>query len=1182
MAFTHLHVHTQYSLLDGACRIEKLVSKAKELGQTALAITDHGVMYGVIDFYRECLKNSIKPIIGCEVYVAPRSRFDKTFEFDREYTHMVLLCENNIGYKNLIKLVSKGFTEGFYNKPRIDEELLEEYHEGLICLSACLSGAIPKLILKGEYNRAKEKALYYQSIFGKDNFFIELQNHYIERQKTVNASLIKIADEIACPMVVTNDCHYVEKSDSATHNILLCIQTNSTVNDKKIGFDTDEFYLKSESGMRALFEGLDSAYDNTQKIADRCNVNIEFGVRKLPNYDVPNGEDHFEYFKRECYKGLYKHYGQNPKADIINRLEYELCIIKEMGFVDYYLIVNDFVQFAKSQDIPVGLGRGSGAGSLCAYCIGITGIDPIKYNLLFERFLNPQRVSMPDFDIDFCKERRSEVIDYVIRKYGLNRVAQIIAFDTMLARGAVRDVGRALSMPYSSVDSVAKLIPHELGMTLDKALEISTELKKRYNSEESVKKLIDIAKNIEGMPRHITIHAAGVVICDRDVSDYVPLSKSDDAIVTQFTMTTLEELGLLKMDFLGLRNLTIVHDAETMIRKTVPDFSINNIDFEDQKVYDMISSGFCDGVFQFESRGMKNALVQMKPNSIEDLTAALSLYRPGPMDSIPKYIYNRLHPEKIKYKHPFLEKILKVTYGCIVYQEQVMQIFQTLAGYSLGRADIVRRAMSKKKVAVMEREKQVFINGLVNEKGEIEVEGCIRRGISEKTALSIFSEMENFAKYAFNKSHAVAYASLAYITAYLKCHYKREYMAALLSSVLDNQNKLSSYITESYRMNIRILPASVNESSDKFTVVGNNIRFGMLAIKNLGKNFIEEIKKERKKGEFTSYYDFCKRLNGKGLNSKALESLIKSGALDNLGNNRREMLSSIKSMIENLEYERRKGAGGQISLFDITEDDNSGSVFKITPLQEFALNELLSMEKEVVGIYLSGHPIDDYKEYADIIRVDKICDIIDNENISYIDNSKVTLICIVAKNKVQITKSNKTMSFITAEDKSGVCELIIFPDLLEKSANSLYVGAIIKVDGKVSKDEDATKIIAENIILLPPASKINLQTIKNNNSNSNSKKINAYSNFDTSEKPSKIKYIDGESKLYIKLDTLESEEFKKAKNLLELFPGNTKVFFYLTSTGTCMLAPKNLWVSLNDTIIEELKFQLSDDNVKIK
>lgn len=1166
MAFTHLHVHSEYSLLDGACRIDRLVSAAKNLGQNALAITDHGVMYGVIDFYRACKKQGIKPIIGCEVYVAPRSRFDKTFDFDKEYYHLVLLCESNVGYQNLIKLVSKGFVDGFYNKPRVDMEILEKYHEGLICLSACLAGEVPRALSKDDYNLALKKAREYQRIFGKDNYFIELQDHGIAEQSRINKSLIRIANEIDARLVATNDCHYIEKSDSQMHQILLCIQTNHTINDDdKMEFETEEFYLKSEDEMRSLFPNLPQAFDNTQQIADRCNVEIEFGVRKLPDYDVPNGEDHFEYFKRLCFEGLYKHYGNNPGKSLVDRLNYELDTIKSMGFVDYFLIVADFVNFAKSQDIPVGPGRGSGAGSLCAYCIGITGIDPIKYNLIFERFLNPERVSMPDFDIDFCKERRGEVIDYVIRKYGLDHVAQIIAFGTMAARGSVRDVGRALAMPYASVDSIAKLIPTDLNMTIEKALAISSELKKAYDTDESVHNLLDVAMSIEGMPRHITIHAAGVVITDRPVSSYVPLSKSDDAVVTQFTMTTLEELGLLKMDFLGLRNLTVIHDAVQMIRDTEPEFDIDKIPEDDKSVFSMMSLGNSDGVFQFESQGMKNVLMQLKPTSVEDLIAVISLYRPGPMDSIPTYIHNRHNPSAITYAHPLLKDILCVTNGCIVYQEQVMQIFRTLAGYSLGRADIVRRAMSKKKHDVMEKEKQIFIHGLVDGNGNVEVDGCIRRGVDEKTALSIYAQMQNFASYAFNKSHAAAYANVAYQTAYLKCHYKKQYMAALLSSVLDNQNKMAVYISECQRLGILVLPPHVNESYGGFTVINGNIRFGLTAIRNLGKNFIDSLVTERKSSPFASFYDFCKRMNKHGLNSRALESLIKCGALDDLGANRRQMLSVMKTVLEDLEYDRRRNSGGQMSFFEMSQVSSDVSI-DIPPMQEFDLMELLYMEKEMAGMYLSGHPIDSYKDFAKAINADSLSDILSGEFADkYSDKSQVRLVCIVTKNKSQITKSNQMMAFVTVEDRFGSAELIVFPKVLSQYSQSLYIGSVIEVIGTLNfKEDEEPRVICEKITALPDASKLTSYV----------KSVTSKRNMSREYDPSLI--------LYLRLLNLECEAYAKVKRVLEHHKGESKVAFYLTENDKRLLAPKSMWVKFSDELFKELCSILGDENVRLK
>ena len=1169
MSFTHLHLHTEYSLLDGACRIELLARRAKELGQNALAITDHGVMYGVIDFYRACKREGIKPIIGCEVYVAPRSRFDKTFEYDREYYHLILLCENNTGYQNLIKLVSLAFTEGFYSKPRVDTELLEKYHEGLICLSACLSGEVSRRLLDGDYNAALEAARRYQSIFGRDNYYIELQDHGLNEQKRVNPQLIRIAREIGAGMVVTNDCHYLNREDSDLHKILLCIQTNHTINDKaKIGFDTDEFYLKSEEEMRSLFPELGEAFDNTCAIAERCNVEFEFGNRKLPDFKTPNGEDHYGYLRKLCYGGLRERYGENPSPELTERLEYELSVISRMGFVDYFLIVGDFVRYAKSVDIPVGPGRGSGAGSLCAYCIGITGIDPIKYDLLFERFLNPERVSMPDFDIDFCKDRRGEVIDYVIRKYGADRVAQIVAFGTMQARGAVRDVGRVLDVPYAAVDRIAKMIPFSLDMTVDKALATSPALMREYNSDDTAKRIIDIARSLEGMPRHITMHAAGVVITDRPVSDYVPLAKSDDAVVTQFTMTTLEELGLLKMDFLGLRNLTVIHDAELMIRRTQPDFDISKIDYADKAVYDMISTGNTDGVFQFESGGMKNVLTQLKPNRFEDLIAVISLYRPGPMDSIPTYIRNRHNPNLITYKHPLLEPILRVTNGCIVYQEQVMQIFRSLAGYSLGRADIVRRAMSKKKHEVMEREKKIFVDGLINDRGEVEVEGCIRRGIDRRTALSIFAEMESFASYAFNKSHAAAYAAVSYQTAYLKCRWPREYMAALLSSVIDSQNKTAVYIGECHRMGIAVLPPSVNESEAKFTVSSGNIRFGLSAIRNLGIGFISEMIAERREKPYSSYYDFCKRVGGKGLNARSLESLIKCGALDHLGANRRQMLAVMKTVLDDVDYDRKMSAGGQISLFDMGAQSEPSRGLVIPPMEEFPLDELLSMEKEMAGMYLSGHPVDAYRDYANALGADSLSEIMDADSGKYKDRSKVDIVATVTKNRTQVTKNNKMMAFAEVEDRLGSCEVIVFPYVLDQYHTALFVGSVVRIEGSLSlREEEEPKVIAEKIYALPPADKLSLPAQRQQTHD---------------ERQFTPRQDDAPKKLYLRVPSLESRQYKKAKNLIEIFRGNTRVILYLSDTKEQLLAPPSLWISLNDTVMDELRFQLGEDNVILR
>ena len=891
MSFTHLHLHTEYSLLDGACRIEQLMDEVQRLGQTSVAVTDHGVMYGVIDFYRAAKKRGIKPIIGCEVYMAARTRFDKIHALDSERYHLILLCENETGYKNLIKLVSEGFVTGFYTKPRIDRELLEKYHEGLIALSACIAGEIPRALLSGDYEGAKKKALWYRSVMGENNFFLEIQDHGLPEQKRIIPMLAQLSRETGIPLVATNDVHYISKEDSEMQQVLICIQTNHTLGeDTGMEFQTQEFYLKSEQEMLSLFPDYADAVERTSEIAERCNVEFEFGKTKLPHFEVPGNQDHFEYLKNMAQEGMHLRYGENIPEEYQKRLDYELSVISRMGYVDYYLIVHDFINHARSRNIPVGPGRGSGAGSITAYAIGITGIDPMKYSLLFERFLNPERVSMPDFDVDFCYERRSEVIDYVIEKYGSDHVAQIVTFGTMAARAAVRDVGRVLGMPYNDVDTVAKLIPRELGITIEKAFK-SADFRALYENDENVRRLIDLSRKVEGMPRHASTHAAGVVITRDTVESYVPLARNDESIVTQFTMTTLEELGLLKIDFLGLRTLTVIDYAKRSIKERVPDFSEDTIDYEDEEVFAMLSSGRTEGVFQFESAGMRSVLMGLKPQRIEDLIAVISLYRPGPMDSIPTYIANRHDPSKIRYKTPMLEGILKVTYGCMIYQEQVMEIFRTLAGYSYGRADIVRRAMSKKKHDVMERERHNFIYGLVNEDGTVECEGAVKRGVDEKTANDIFNDMSSFASYAFNKSHAAAYAFVAYKTAWLKCHYPCEFMAALISSVLDDTSKVAEYIAECSRLGIEVVPPHVNVSSERFTARDGKIYFGLLAVKNVGAGFIREIERERKTGgEFTSFYSFCKRMQDKEFNKRAVESLIKCGALDGLGANRRQML----------------------------------------------------------------------------------------------------------------------------------------------------------------------------------------------------------------------------------------------------------------------------------------------------
>ncbi len=1154
--FIHLHVHSEYSLLDGACRIEQLVDTAAKRGAPAVAVTDHGVMYGAVDFYKAAKKRGVKPIIGCEVYVAQRTRFDRVHGLDSENRHLVLLCENNTGYQNLIALVSRSWTEGFYFKPRVDFELLEQYHEGLIALSACLAGEIPRDLTAGDYDGAKAAALRYDKIFGRGNFYLELQDHGLREQKMINPSIRQISKETGIPLVLTNDCHYIRKEDSAMHHVLLCIQTNHTVEDKNgFGFGSDQFYFKTEEEMRALFPDCPEAADNTVKIAERCHVEFEFGKTKLPRFETPNGQENVAYFREKCYQGLHRHYGEHPDKSICDRLEYELDTIEKMGYVNYYLIVHDFVRHAKEVGIPVGPGRGSGAGSLAAYCIGITGIDPIKYNLLFERFLNPERVSMPDFDIDFSDERRPEMIDYVVQKYGADHVAQIVTFGTMAARGSIRDVGRAMAIPYAQVDSIAKLVPSEPNITLDKALQVSGELKDRYDTDPQIHALIDMARQVEGMPRNASTHAAGVVITDKPVAEYVPLAKNGDAVVTQYTMTTLEELGLLKMDFLGLRNLSVIHDAEEMIAQSRPGFQVSQIPIDDPAVYRMLSEGKTDGVFQFESGGMRNVIMQLGPEKIEDLIAVISLYRPGPMESIPRYIENRHHPSKITYRHPLLKGILDVTYGCIVYQEQVMQIFRTLAGYSLGRADIVRRAMSKKKKDVMEREREIFLHGLVGADGKVEVEGCVRRGVDEKTAQTIFSEMESFASYAFNKSHAAAYALLSYQTAWLKFHYPRQYMAALMTSVLDNNNKLSAYIAECLRLHIRVLPPHVNESNAGFTVSGPDIRFGLLAVRNLGRGFISSVVKEREEnGKFRSFFDFVRRTYD-GMNRRTIESLIKCGALDGLGANRRQMLSSSEAVLSYLEADKKKNVEGQIGFFD--SDKKSGADdFQMEDLPDLPVSDKLAMEKEVTGLYLSGHPMAAYAnayEKLHAVRLSEVREGAQEENGNVHDGDQVTILGILTKVRMKVTKSNSTMAFVTVEDMFGSMEMLVFPKTLSDCSEWIVEGKILLIEAHVSvREEDEPKLICESVKPAPPAS---------------GKQV-----------PGKKQCLPG---LYLKVSNEKSPLYAKAKKYLAVFDGATPLYVFFEDSRRLYRAPLSMRVSLNDVLIRALKKLLGEKNVAV-
>lgn len=1153
--FTHLHLHTEYSLLDGACRIEGLMQRVKALGQTAVAITDHGVMYGCVDFYKAAKKAGVKPIIGCEVYVATRTRFDKVNRIDGS-NHLVLLCKNETGYKNLIKMVSSGFTEGFYNKPRVDHELLEEYHEGLICLSACLAGEIPQALLAGDYEKAKNLARYYEDLFGKGNYYIEIQDHRLDEQRTVLPLLVRLSRETGIPLVATNDAHYLEKEDSRMQHILICIQTNKTVNDDDVlEFGTDEFYVKSTDEMYELFSAWPEACENTNRIAEMCSFDFEFGVTKLPYFVAPDGMDNKEYFVKLCRDGLLRRYGADVPEDIRARLDYEISIIDRMGYINYYLIVFDFINYAKSQGIPVGPGRGSGAGSLAAYCVGITNIDPIKYNLLFERFLNPERVSMPDFDIDFCYERRQEVIDYVIRKYGADHVAQIVTFGTMAARAAIRDVGRVLDMPYGTVDGIAKLVPMEPKMTLTKALSISRELKARYDVDPQVKELIDMSLKLEGMPRHASTHAAGVVITREAADEYVPLATNDGNPVTQFTMTTIEELGLLKMDFLGLRTLTVIDDAEKMIRKREPGFSMDAVPYDDQRVYAMLNAGETEGVFQMESGGMTQAVMGLQSKSLEDIIAIISLYRPGPMESIPTYIANRHNPGNVKYKTPQLEHILDVTNGCIVYQEQVMQICRELAGFSYGQADLVRRAMSKKKHDVMEKERQHFVHG--NTEPGHECAGCVANGISETVANAIFDDMSSFASYAFNKAHAAAYAVVAYQTAYLKRHYPREFMAALLTSVLDNTGKVIEYTAECQRMGIRVLPPDINASDAGFTVEGKDIRFGLLALKNVGRNLIATVVRERSGTPYRSLYDFCKRLHGTEINRRAVESMIKSGAFDNLEAKRRSMMDGVEGILKSVESEARRNLDGQIDLFGALdgEQESGRNVYKLPDGgEEYPYDILLQMEKEVSGLYLSGHPLDHYRPVIEKVSTCRISELV-GENAHAYDEQNVTLVCTVVRTKTINTKAGGMMAFITVEDLSGSMEVLAFPKVLLAASEAVHDNAVVVIKGRVSyKEDEPSKLIADSIVDVeryePDKIKTDIKSTKNG--------------------------------LWMKLSSMRSESFEETKNLLQIFEGNFPVYMYFEDTKQRMLAPKSLWCTQSDLLVSELERVLGAGNVKVK
>ncbi len=1069
MPFTHLHTHTEYSLLDGSNKIKEYVARVKELGMTAAAITDHGAMFGVIDFYREARAQGIKPILGCEVYVAPNSRFDKELTGGEDrYYHLVLLAENNQGYANLMKIVSRGYVEGFYYRPRVDMEVLNQYHEGIIALSACLAGEVQRYIVKGLYEEAKKTALKYENTFGKGNYFLELQDHGLPDQKIVNQALMRMSRELNIPLVATNDIHYTYEKDVKPHDILLCIQTGKKLEDEdRMRYEGGQYYVKSPEEMAALFPYAPEAIANTADIAERCNVEIEFGVTKLPKYDVPEGYTSWEYLNKVCFDGLKERYPQDD-GTLKERLEYELDVIKNMGYVDYFLIVWDFIKYARDHGIAVGPGRGSAAGSIVAYTMGITNIDPIRYQLLFERFLNPERVSMPDIDVDFCFERRQEVIDYVVRKYGKDRVVQIVTFGTMAARGVLRDVGRVMDLPYNFVDSIAKMVPQELNITLEKALKMNPELRKSYEEDPQVHELVDMSMRLEGLPRHTSMHAAGVVISQKEVDEYVPLSRaSDGTITTQFTMTTLEELGLLKMDFLGLRTLTVIQDAARMAsERTGQTIDVDKIDYDDSAVYASIGTGRTDGVFQLESSGMKNFMKELQPRNLEDVIAGISLYRPGPMDFIPQYIRGKTHPESITYDCPQLEEILEPTYGCIVYQEQVMQIVQKLAGYTLGRSDLVRRAMSKKKASVMEKERRNFVYGN-KEEG---VPGCIAGGIPEATAQKIYDEMIDFAKYAFNKSHAAAYAVVAYQTAWLKYYYPVEFMAALMTSVIDNPGKVSEYILTCRQMNIAILPPDINEGESRFSVSNGSIRYALSAIKSVGRPVVEAIMEERRLGgKFKSLTDFLERMTGKEVNKRVVENLIKAGALDSLGGTRQQYIMAYAGIMDSTAQSQKTMMTGQMSLFDLVDEDQKESFqAKLPDVGEYPKELLLSFEKEVLGIYVSGHPLEEYEERwrKNITAVTSDFQLDEETNRTRVrDGQQVILGGMISGKTVKYTKNNRVMAFLQLEDLVGTVEVVVFPNVYEKNTAALTEDARIFVSGHVDAGDDrAAKLICDRIV----------------------------------------------------------------------------------------------------------------------
>ena len=1148
MAFTHLHVHTEYSLLDGSCKIKELAARAKELGMDSMAITDHGVMYGVIDFYRAAREVGIKPIIGCEVYVAPGSRFDReTSNGEDRYYHLVLLAENDTGYHNLMKIVSRGFVDGFYYKPRVDYEVLETYHEGVIALSACLAGEVQRYLARGMYEEACRSARHYEDIFGKGNFFLELQDHGIPTQKTVNQGLMRMSRELSMDLVATNDIHYILAEDAAAHDILLCIQTGKKVSDEnRMRYEGGQYYVKSEEEMRALFPYAQEAIDNTHKIAERCNVEIEFGVTKLPKYEVPEGYDSWSYLNKLCQDGMAKRY-PNDDGTLQERLSYELGVIHNMGYVDYFLIVWDFIHFARSHDIMVGPGRGSAAGSIVSYCLEITNIDPVRYDLLFERFLNPERVSMPDIDIDFCFERRQEVIDYVVEKYGKDQVVQIVTFGTLAAKGVVRDVGRVLDLPYARCDAIAKMIPGDLGMTLDKALKQSPDLREAYQSDDEVRYLIDMAKRLEGLPRHTSMHAAGVVIGQRAMDEFVPLSRaSDGTITTQFTMTTLEELGLLKMDFLGLRTLTVIQNA---VRQAEENYGVHlvmeEIDYNDKEVLASIGTGKCDGIFQLESSGMKSFMKELRPENLEDIIAGISLYRPGPMDFIPRYLKGKNDKDSITYECPQLEHILGPTYGCIVYQEQVMQIVRDLAGYTMGRSDLVRRAMSKKKAAVMEKERQNVVYGNPEER----VKGCIENGIDEKTANHIYDEMIDFARYAFNKSHAACYAVVAYQTAYLKYYYPKEFFAALMTSVMDNVNKVSEYILTCRQMGIRILPPDINEGQSGFSVSGDAIRYGLSAIKSIGRNVVDEIIRERKNnGLFTSIDDFVERMGGREVNKRTLENFIKAGAMDSLPGNRRQKTMIAPELLDQKNKDRKNVLEGQLSLFDFAaEEEKQQYQITMPNVPEFPKGELLAFEKETLGIYVSGHPMDEYLEtWKNSITAKTTDFMVDEESGKAVveDGVRATIGGMITAKTVKLTKNGQQMAFVTLEDMVGSVEVIVFPRDYESKKQLLNEDAKVFISGRTSIGDDPVgRLICEQVIP-----------------------------FDQVPKDLWLKFTD---------KTQYDALWPTVTNILRSSDGHDTVIIYLEKERAKKVLPANWHVAASAAVTESLGKIIGEKNVKV-